>query len=51
MTASRCDKIGRCCAHIARRFTLAGNKKAPDNAGAFELRFSRDQYFATTGLP
>ncbi len=32
--------------------TLAvqGHKKAPDDAGAFELLiFSRDQYFATTG--
>jgi hypothetical protein len=28
------------------------NKKAPDDAGAFELLwFSRDQYFATTGPP
>src|SRR5882757_5671903 len=27
-----------------------GHKKAPDDAGAFELlKFSRDQYFATTG--
>jgi hypothetical protein len=26
------------------------HKKAPDDAGAFELpKFSRDQYFATTG--
>ena len=28
------------------------HKKAPDNAGAFELlKFSRGQYFATTGPP
>jgi hypothetical protein len=27
------------------------NKKAPDDAGAFELRFSRDQYLAATGAP
>ena len=31
---------------------ITGNKKAPDNAGAFELlELSRDQYLATTGPP
>jgi hypothetical protein len=35
---------------IRARAETARHKKAPDDAGAFELlRFGRDQYFATTG--
>jgi hypothetical protein len=33
-----------------RNGRLDSHKKAPDHAGAFEpLKFSRDQYLATTG--
>jgi hypothetical protein len=36
----------------AVRTVRSRHKKAPDDAGAFELLdFSRDQYFATTGPP
>jgi hypothetical protein len=34
---------------LAGIFVSRRNKKAPDDAGAFDLLMSRDQYFATTG--